>query len=1084
MKAKKCLREFFCPALTYYNLNIRACLIVLLLLPGLSVIAQKSVYRVTGKVISASDKQPLAGAPVKIEGQNKIAYTDNNGYFSLASSLPKGNMLVNFLGFKPATVSFDINSIDSITISLVQSENMLEEVQISTGYQAISPERMTGSYTRIDGELLTRRVSTSILERLDGVTSGLIFPKNTAVGSTANEPSISIRGRSTIFANAEPLIIVDNFPFEGDISSINPQDVVAINVLKDASSASIWGARSGNGVIVITTKKGKTGGAPVVSFSANSTIGQRPDLYYAPQLSSSDFVDVETFLFNKGRFNSRINTGYQVISPVVEVLNDLKKGKIDSVSALSKIDAFRTFDVRQQVEDNFYQNAFNQQYHLNVSGGSMLQQYFLSAGYDNNKGNTVGNGLERYTLNASNSYSLLNNKLTISANLAFAQNKSHSSQIPSLKYPYEPIADAGGNALKTTSYSYRTAYTDTVGKGYLLDWSYRPLEEFSLLSSPAKDNDLRMNLSVDYKIIPGLSASFRYQYRTGNSESSTLYDKNSFFVRNTVNLFSQINYATGAVTRPVPPGDISRKTTGDYTGNYGRAQLTYTKDWGPQHAITAMIAAEMNEFKNSTQRVHLYGYDPETASNTTVDFITLYPQITTGSGVSITNDNDQWWIVDRFRSWLGNLSYTYSDRYTVYGSLRRDESNLFGVATNNKGVPLWSAGASWQINKEAFYTSKWLPVLKLRVSTGVQGNVDKSVSAYTTAQNLNYTSTYGLPISAIVNPPNPSLRWEKVRNLNIGIDFTGKNHWIEGSIDMYRKNGTDLIANSPIAGQTGLTEFRGNAADLETKGIDVDININWLRHTFKWTTAVLFTYVKDKVTDYKVKQSNNLDYIKGNYNNPYEGYPYSALFSFKYGGLDANGDPQGYLNGDLSKDYTALTATTGLENLVYHGTTQPVQFGSVRNSLDYKNMSLSFNITYKFDYFFRRSSLNNTSLYATEPVWKMADYEKRWQKPGDEAHTNVPSLVYTPNSSRDNFYTYSDVLVEKGDHVRLQDIRLAYTLSKRRIRRLPVSSLQVYTYVNNVAMLWRANGYHLDPDVFQTSYPSPTTWSFGLSTSF
>lgn len=419
----------------------------------------------------------------------------------------------------------------------------------------------------------------------------------------------------------------------------------------------------------------------------------------------------------------------------------------------------------------------------------------------------------------------------------------------------------------------------------------------------------------------------------------------------------------------------------------------------------------------------------------------------------------------------------------MYGSSRRDESNLFGVKTNQKGVPLWSTGLLWNLAEENFVQKAWLDDLKLRMSYGVQGNVDQSVSALLSAVYPNYQNVYGSPLAVVDNPPNPSLRWEKVKSYNVGIDFSLFKDIVRGQIDGYYKVGTDLIGNSPIAAQTGMIQYRGNTADIFSKGVDVALKINPLRGPVSWQANILYNYVRDEVTRYKVQQSSNLQYMMYNYMNPFEGRPQSALFSLKYAGLDEAGNPLVYHNGEVSDDYTAVASSRDIYNMVYHGPRTPSHFGAFRNDFYYRGFSLSINMVYQLGYYFRRQSLYNSNLYSPDFGYRgVADYSLRWQTEGDELRTDVPSLVYPANSNRAAVYTYSDALVEKADHVRLQDISIGYNIEESKQQLL--NNLRVSIYLNNLPIIWRANRHGIDPNVFQSVYPTPRTYSFNITKSF
>jgi hypothetical protein len=318
--------------------------------------------------------------------------------------------------------------------------------------------------------------------------------------------------------------------------------------------------------------------------------------------------------------------------------------------------------------------------------------------------------------------------------------------------------------------------------------------------------------------------------------------------------------------------------------------------------------------------------------------------------------------------------------------------------------------------------------------------------------------------------------------INFGVDFALKNNTIEGSLEYYTRKGIDLIGYSPLDPTTGVNTFRGNTADMKGNGIDIILRSKNLNKQFKWYSTFLFSYAADKVTTYKVQQSAIWYYCNPSYISPIEGKPLYAMYSFKWMGLDPNnGDPQGYYSKQISKDYSAIFNSTDLSDLIYRGPANPTYFGSLRNNFSFKQLELSFNITWKMGYYFRRNSINYNDLFngaAGHP-----DFENRWQNPGDENKTSVPSMPPNTNPNRNTFYAYSDVLIEKGDHLRLQDLQVSYQLNKNETRWLPMNQFRFYVYANNMGILWKANHKGIDPD-YVSGIPNPRTIAAGLRIDF
>ncbi|PWG81919.1 SusC/RagA family TonB-linked outer membrane protein [Pararcticibacter amylolyticus] len=1045
---------------------------------------------ISGKVTDEKG-EGLAGAIIKIKNTTLATSSGKDGTFQIKAPSATPTLIISFIGYRSQEHPLKPGQ-TSVSISLNPDNTQLSEVQVvSTGYQQLPKERATGSFVQIDSVLLNRRISTNILDRLDGLVSGLIFNKNAVSTPGANISAISIRGRSTIFAEAEPLIVLDNFPYDGELSNINPNDIASVSVLRDAAAASIWGARSGNGVIVLTSKTGRLNQVPKVGFNSNVSVTTKPDLFYQPTMSTADYISVEQFLFDQQYFNSRISSEYLSLSPVVEILNRKKLHQVSDAEAADQIRQLQSLDVRNDLLKYYYRQGISQQYSLSISGGGSGHRYYASAGYDQTKGTLVFDKQKRITVNVNDQYTLLKGKLEIGANLVFstADNHSQSSKMTGtgVRYPYVSLADSHGNALPVYK-DYRKSWLDTAGKGTLLNWEYKPLEEIGQNNNTSSLTDYRLNTSVNYRIIKGLKASFLYQYSKGTSELNDLNAADSYYTRNLVNQYAQLNYNTLTVQRPVPLGGILNSVNAGYTTSNIRAQLNFDTLHGP-HRISAIAGTEFKDYATNRYSNTVYGYNPENETFSFVDYTTTYRTRPQGFFYALPNAISRRNTTDHYLSYFGNASYTYNGRYTLSASARKDESNLFGVNTNQKGVPLWSAGLAWNISDEKFYHSAWLPYLKLRFTTGYNGNVDKSLSALTTA-SLSGTNVYQAQYAVITNPPNPELRWEKIRMLNLAADFSSANKRLSGSLEYYQKKGKDMIGTSPLAPQTGVTTFKGNTANISGSGLDLSLNALIINKPLQWSAVVQYSYTKDKVDQYLYKQPAVNYYVSGNYSQPIEGYPYMALFSYKWAGLDPQtGDPRGYVEGSPSSVYANLLNPASIDDVVYNGSQVPVSFGNFRNTFTWKGISLSANITWKLGYVFRRPSVNYYSMYSamlnnSAGTAGHADFALRWQKPGDELHTNVPSVIYpVSNANRDDFYSRSEILVEKGDHIRLQDLQCSYSVPIAWLRKVRLRSASVYGYVNNIGILWKASSQDLDPD-YILGTPSPLSFSLGIQAAF
>ncbi|WGQ10748.1 SusC/RagA family TonB-linked outer membrane protein [Pedobacter gandavensis] len=1037
----------------------------------------------SGQVTSASGK-PLAGATVKIKSGPIISTTDKNGNFSINTGATTGTLIISFLGYQSKEVTFDTKNVRFIEVILQESENDLTEVTIvSTGYQNIPKERATGSFTKPDKRVFEARISTDILSKLEGITSGVVF--NSGVnGAAPGKPDINIRGRSTIYSNDQPLIIVDNFPYTGNINDLNPQDVESVDILKDAAAASVWGVKAGNGVIVITTKKGQFNQRTKINSIANFTIGAKPNLKYDRNfLPAKQYIDLQQFLFRNGKYdNDLLNTySYPVIPAAVEIMAQKRSGQISLEDSVDRISNLKRIDIRDGLLKHFYTNPINQQYGVNISSGTTNSSYYFSTGYDKTQTNQKTTNSDRLTLNFSNNYSPSKNlEINIQLNYVLGNNYfnaplslSNATSIGGIFYPYTAFTDKNGNP-QSVNRSYSNVYKALANQSNFLNWDYVPLAELNSEKNTNKTEEARIFTGIKYTVLKNLSIEAKYQYQRYQSQQSNLQGMESYSTRNLINNFS--NLTDGKVTSyNIPLGDILILANSLTTSNNLRGQINYQHNG--KHSVSAILGAEVIENKNNTNSNTLYGYNSETDNFTAVNYYkdVLGNPLGGGyipSGIGIGNGTD------RFRSYFANASYTYDYKYTISASARLDGSNYFGVATNQKTVPLWSAGIKWNA----------LQSIQLRATYGYNGNLNKSVTGITTLKyNANALWT-NLPYAVISNIGNSKLRWEKNGILNLGIDFSTKNNFISGSIDYFIKRGTDIIGDQTLAPSvgysspnTGTAVLRGNFANIKGSGIDFVINTRNINSNFTWLTSLNFSYATDQVTKFDLV-NNNYSSFAGNGTAilPIVGKPVYALYSYKWGGLDHNtGNPQGYISQQISSDYSALTSPASIEGLVYNGPSRPKYFGGLSNHFSYQRLTMMFSISYKLGYYFRRSTINYNTLFNGGATHQ--DFAFRWQNPGDEESTTVPSLLYPASNLRDYFYTYSEATVEKADHIRLKDVSISYDVLKSTMASKPsIQKLQIFAYANNLGLIWKANRKGIDPDFSNGGIPSSRTISIGI----
>lgn len=1058
--------------------------IVLALLTGCFFTASAQ-QQIIGKIVSAKSKLPIPAVTIKIKNTPIVTISDDKGNFRLTHTAHSIDIVLSAIGYqtKETLIMKDYNA--ELIIELEEQTDLLQEVIVSTGYQILAKERATGSFIKIDNDLLNRRVSSNVIERLGDVTSGLIFNK----GKTS-QGSIQIRGQNTIYSNANPLIVIDNFPYEGDINHINPNDVETITVLKDAAAASIWGSKAGNGVIVITTKQGKYGQSLNITLNTSLTLGNKPDIYYQPRMSSADFIEMEKKLFAQGYYSSQESSSLNTaLTPVIELLIAKRDNKITSTEAANEIEKLKSQDVRADFDSYFYRKNINQQYNLSINGGGDKHRYYVSGGFDRNLDNLINNSYNRISLSANHNFSLFKDKLEVAGNIYFTKSSTvlnnEGTNLIGLKsgsgislYPYAKLADDNGNAL-SINHDFRNLFIQNAQNEGLLDWRFIPIDEITKADRTSGINDYRINTKLKYKLTNYLNIEAIYQYGNTVTANRNYQSPEIYYTRNLINSYTQAN--GGNLTLPIPNAGILDLGNINSVSQNFRTQLNFSRNWAGKNELTAIGGYEINNYQTIGNRNRLYGYDNNHATVAMVNYLTLYNQYyNKGNSLSIPFYDSMTSLTDRYISYYANMAYNYLKRYTFSLSGRLDRSNLFGVNTNKQGVPLYSAGFAWNLSEENFYSSSLLPNLKLRITYGYNGNVNKSLSAFTTA-SYRTGNVINQTYANIINPPNPELRWERVKMLNLGIDFATKNNRLSGTIEPFYKKGIDLIGDVAYAPSTGIQSFRGNTAITKGSGIDIILNSENLSGKFSWRTNFLFSYVNDKIVNYTLKQPAMYytNYAETEIY-PLQGRPFYALYSYKWAGLDPKtGDPQGLLDGAISKDYLTILTAANPDNLIYNGPVRPTTYGAIRNTFAWQQISFSFNLSYRFGYFFRKQGISYSNILKGEGYYD-GNYASRWQNPGDELRTSVPSLPMDIDNNRDSFYNYSEATIEKGNNIRLQDMSINYDFLKANFSRLPFKKMQLYIYANNIGMIWKASKTNLDPDYPNANYIPTRTISMGV----
>lgn len=1068
----------------YLHINSYCILLLILLFKCHLGFSQRTTIRIEGTVTDL-DGNPVNSTIRHSAGSQLVI----NGEFSFDLKRVPDTVRFTAVGF--ATVVRVINSSTFLRIRMTPETQDLEEVIVNTGYQSLSPHEFTGSIALIDEKSIQMKVGGNILDRIVGHSSGLmqLVGKTEQSGSQAN--GLLVRGLGTINGPIEPLIILDGFIYDGDINNINPNDVASVSILKDASAASIWGARAGNGVIVIVTKSGRFNQSMQVSFQTDQSLQRPAQLNTQYGISAMEEIEIERFLFEQGYFETRFRTPYNPLTPIQEILLQHRQGKLSEAEVEQRIAFWAGQNARQNYLDEFYTNSYNQNYNLQINGGSDRNAYLIGGSYSHKLSETY-NQNSRLNVRLNNQFKI-SDRISLATNVQLSKienvygRPSYGTYRPGgREASYLAFRDENGNPIPLDLH-YRGSYTDSIGAGKLLDWKHYPADNYRHIDSRNDQLELFSVINLAYSPIRSLKLNGSFQYQIQNSDQVDHSNINEYNSRNTINQYTQFDPDKGTLSYVVPLGGIYNSRDASIHSFTWRGQANFREQYDA-HTINSIIGIELKGTGTGSQ-IHAtqYGYQEDPLTYVQVDAMTRYPHFITGSPVRIGGSTGLSRTDYRFVSLYGNLAYSYLNRYTFTGSVRRDGSNVFGANVNDRWTPLWSAGIGWDISNEPFFEGNLISKLKAVVTYGVSGNVDMTKTASPIGSYSTNPLT-GYRFARITNINNPDLRWEKLSQFSMRIDLQDKSRRITSSFNFFKKYGRDLYGQAPydFTGWGASSTIVRNVASMEGYGVEMDLkSINYRNSNFEWS-SFLFSNWNENVTTEYYKETDYSDLLvlmtNGNRINPVIGKPLYSISAYKWGGLDENGNPMGFVDGVSSTDYMAINefARVDGDNIRYIGATTPRFFGTVANHIRYRSISLSIGIGFHLGYFVKKGNLSSSAIVNGGAIH--VDYLKRWQNKGDERITDIPSFVYPVDSNRDYFYGSSEVHVIPADHLKMDYLRINYALNTTQWS-MPFKQFDVNFGLENGPLLWKKNELGLDPNHVEGNN-SQILWSGGIKVHF
>jgi len=1060
----------------------------------------------TGRIIDEASGEGLPFATVRIRGTTTGTVTSMDGDFSLTAPA-NAVFIISFTGYE--TVEVPANAAQNVRMRLAATLLDVTEI-VSTGFQQLSRERMTGSFAMITGDQMDARLQPSITSMIEGLAPGVVVTPG---------GQLEIRGVSTVMTSTAPLIVVDGFPLplDADINTINPNNIESIVFLKDAVAASIYGSRSSNGVIVITTRtgSGRIDGGRDFSVTYRNMFGitMKPDLRLLNRASVPDFMDAEYELFRQNPntpFNSFNN--FTKIGAHTHLLLARDRGWLTEEEANARIAALEGVNALQQVNDHLIQRRTSQEHNLSLSSRSDVNQFGAAIRYVQQRGDIVTSRNDRITVDINNAW-IPNNWLTVRtfSNINFTtfnnpgprytfNNIVHMNHNTDWIQPYTNMFDANGNPVPwfAAAESRQVTYDTFPGMRSVL---YHPLHNINEERAYGNNLQTRLGGSIDVRFTDFLSGSVGGTWIRGANMNREVWTRDSYRMRL---MFNDGTSRTNPALRHIPDGGMINENRGTANNWIFRSQINYQQNFNNfRHRLTGFVATEvMQEVNEISFLPTRFGYDPVSATFNTGfnwfavnqnlnsianDMLFARPTIaanlpTWSQPGTINSMGGNYTVRDQRRvSWMGNFSYEFNNTYIISGSIRWELSNFYGTAPQYRYRPTWSIGGTYKILNEPFMTSlrDVFDRFNVRATFGVLGSDVLNFMPYLVLGAGGHQVVTGGILNNIISWPNPYLRYERKRSLNIGTDLTLLRSRLDLTIDFYNNHSYDLITQEPVDPTKGIANVTLNGGELRNRGIEVSARANIIRtRNFEWTTSPLVNYNRTQVLRWDVTRTSFS--IMGAFNGEpvmIPGYAADAFFGARFAGLNSSGQATWYLREpqrqpDGTYIYTMSSSAisgAGPDNAFFQGTSRPPLTMAWTNSFRFRNWEASFMFVGNFGHVYRRQAFDGRAVGGGGMNHRtVAD---RWRQPGDENHTIYPVLG-APNDWW--VFPASDVLVTNANFVRLRDLTISYTLPREVVGRIGLNGVRVHAQGRNL-LLFKHRDADIDPETARRMQPRAQT---------
>ncbi len=1115
--------------------------VLALLAISFTVTAQSStdttaVCNVSGKVIDLQGNT-LPGANIIVENTSYRAVTDNAGQWNLI--VPAGKeyrITISFIGMKNQTLTLraEAGRKNMRTVRMAEEDNPLEEVVV-TGYTYETRARSTGAYTQVKMADLMQPQALSVDQMLAGKIPGLSVMQTS--GDPTATPKIRIRGTSTILGTKAPLwvldgiiltedVTVDHTQLNGDdanylvgnaIAGVNPQDIESITVLKDAAAAALYGVQAANGVIVVTTKKGQVG-RPQITYNGSVSITDRIGYSDIDLMNAGERIRLSQQLIESGVRYSTANHIYGYEGLYSKYLGG-QLSKDEFVSNVYSMAAMNT-----DWYDILFRDAVSSNHTVSISGGSERVRYYTSLAYNGTQSSGINNDTRRYNFNTKVNAWLVPERLYLGMSLAAYDTKSTGySSLAGVNpndYAYRtsrtiPCYNADGSL-----FMYERVYAD--GSDYATgidgltrsNLQYNILNEIDQTGQSARTGSYAANLNLRWYLLLKLAYEMDFNFTSTHREVADWANEGSSYIS------SLRGWMYGEVPRgslyeelsPLPRGGLYSQDNQRVQSYTVRNQLRFNTDIAKYHTFSALASSEVRSANTYGLSSVNYGWLPNRGK-------TFSPMLTASYISDLLTSPTMTDVLNNYVSWIGNAMYSYKDKLSVQGNIRADGSNQFGTNPKYRFLPCWSVSGKYTLSNEEFMKRQsFITYLAFRASYGIQGNVDTGSSPDMVFRLGATNEITGLDQNYIEYLPNENLRWEKTASYNLGVDFALLRDRISTTVDVYSKNGTDMIMSADVSQATGVQTIKVNYGGIRNSGVDVGMRITpYKSRVWESNIQLNYGYVKNTL----VKANPNLTYSFSDMasgNALLEGHEIGAIYSYPFAGLDAaTGYPLFYnKDGATEGPVTVTNPSTGETSdiiaknyalyadeiqMVKSGTTTPPHFGGITLSGRWRDLRLTAGFTFSWGAVGRLPFIYSSTSAAFTPFENVTkDYIDRWYKPGDELYTDMPKLYdyieYAELQKRAKsrtrgtvyqgieLYNNSTARIASTDILRFSSLNLSYRLHGSWLAKAGISDMQLSLHGTNLCF-WADKAWNgRDPESGAATIPVQPSYTFNVNINF